>query len=123
MDIIADATGYRMSGRRAGLFAKVLGGEYQALYDQMNSSVTQLGQLVANRVGIGWTGNTHTSDYCPIMASGPGAEHFGGFIQNADVFGIYTRLAGIDFKNPTMPLIADAEPAGDVEGVDQYALA
>ena len=108
-DIIADATGYRMSARRAALFARVLAGEYPALYDQMNSVVTQLGQLLANRTGIGWTGNTHTADLVPIVAFGPGAEHFTGLMENVDLFTRYTQLAGIDFKNAVLPLIAESD--------------
>ena len=124
IDIIADATGYRMSERRAVLFGKVLAGEYPALYDQMNSAVTQLGQLIANRTGVGWTGNTHTADYVTLVAIGPGAEHFRGIVQNTDIFGHYTGFAGIDFKNPAAPLIAHAGPeAGDVEDHASYALA
>ena len=124
IDIIADATGYRMSERRAVLFAKVLAGYYPALYDQMNSQVTQLGQLLANRLGVGWTGNTHTSDYVTLCAVGPGAELFRGVVQNTDVYVHYTQFAGIDFKNPTAPLIACAGPeAGDVEHHARYALA
>ncbi len=124
IDIIADATGYRMSARRAALFAKVLAGENTALYDQMNSTVTQLGQLLANHIGIGWTGNTHTSDYVTLCATGPGAELFRGIVQNTDVYVHYTQFAGIDFKNPTAPLIACAGPeAGDVEHHAAYALA
>src|SRR4029434_8315575 len=106
VDIIGEATGYKMSARRAGLFAKVLGGEYQALYDQMNSVVSQLGQLMANRVGIGWTGNTATQNLFQVVALGPGSEHFTGVIQNTDIFKNYTRLAGIDFRNPRVDLMA-----------------
>ena len=124
IDIIADATGYRMSERRADLFVKVLAGDYPALYDQMNSSVTQLGQLLANRLGVGWTGNTHTSDYVTLCAVGPGAELFRGVVENTEVYVRYTQFAGIDFKNPTAPLIACAGPeAGDVEHHARYALA
>lgn len=124
IDIIADATGYRMSARRAALFAKVLAGENTALYDQMNSPVTQLGQVLANHIGVGWTGNTHTSDYVTLCATGPGAELFRGIVQNTDVYLHYTQFAGIDFKNPTAPLIACAGPeAGDVEHHAAYALA
>ena len=124
IDVIADATGYRMSARRAALFAKVLAGENTALYDQMNSPVTQLGQLLANRLGVGWTGNTHTSDYVTLCATGPGAELFRGVVQNTDVYVRYTQFAGIDFKNPTAPLIACAGPeTGDVEHHAAYALA
>ena len=124
IDIIAEATGYRMSERRAVIFTKVLAGEYPALYDQMNSVVTQLGQIIANRTGLGWTGNTHTADYVTLVAIGPGAERFRGIVQNTDIFGHYTGFAGIDFKNASAPQIAHAGPeAGDVEDHARYALA
>ncbi len=123
IDIIADTTGYKMSARRAALFSTVLAGTYQALYDQMNSPISQLGQLMANRLGIGWTGNTHTSDYVPLIAVGPGAERFTGFLENTDVFTHYTALAGIDFKNPSVPLLADDAQAHDVEGIAAYSRA
>lgn len=118
IELIAEATGYTTSLRRATLFSKVMAGEYHALYDQMNSIVSQFGQLMANRLGMGWTGNTHTADYVPIMAKGPGAELFAGFIENTDVFQKYLSLAGIDFKNPTAPLIAHTGPeAHEVESL------
>jgi hypothetical protein len=123
MEIVADATGYQMSERRAVLFAQVLAGSYRPLYDQMNPAITQLGQLLANHTGVGWTGNTHTSDYCPILAVGPGAEHFTGFLENTEVFGVYTRLAGIDFKNRSVPFIADTADGRDVEGIAAYGRA
>lgn len=125
IDIIGEATGYKMSARRAGLFAKVLRGEYQALYDQMNSAVSQLGQLMANRLGIGWTGNTHTADLVQVVAIGPGSEKFTGVIQNTDIFKHYTQLAGIDYRNPKLDLLAaaDLEDVHDVEGIERYALA
>lgn len=125
IDIIGETTGYTMSARRAALFAKVIGGEYQALYDQMNSVTSQLGQLMANRIGVGWTGNTHTADYVQIVAMGPGSEHFTGLIQNTDVFKNYTKLGGIDFENAHSPLLAVSEigDGHDVEGIAEYAWA
>jgi alkaline phosphatase len=118
--IFAEATGYKMSERRATLLSKVLAGEYPMLYDQMNSVITQIGQLMANRIGVGWTGNTHTADYVSLVAIGPGSERFTGLMDNTDVFVHYTALAGIDFKNPSQKLIAQAgyeahevEPASD----------
>lgn len=123
IEIIGGTTGYKMSLRRAELFARVLAGDYPALYDQMNSPVTQLGQVMANRFGIGWTGNTHTADFVGIVAIGPGAEHFTGLIDNTDVFVNYTKLAGIDFKNPSLPLIAEAHgpEADEAERSERYA--
>jgi alkaline phosphatase len=122
IDIVAEGTGYRMSARRAALFASVIAGNGPQLYDQMNGVVNQLGQVLANRFGLGWTGNTHTADYVTVTAIGPGSELFTGFIQNTDVFRHYTSLAGIDFKNPSAPLIAKGGPeAAEVESSERYA--
>ena len=57
------------------MFARALAAEDIAIYDQMDTAVNQLGQLMANRLGIGWTGNSHTSDYVPIAAFGPGSRN------------------------------------------------
>ena len=88
----------------------------------MNSANTQIGQLLANHVGIGWAGSAHTGDYVPLLAVGPGAERFRGFIENIDIFKHYLALAKIDFRNPTLPLMANCEPsAAAVEAFAGYA--
>ncbi len=46
----------------------------------------------------------------PLVALGPVAEPFRGFIQ-VDVFRHYTQLAGVDFRNPSLPLPAEGPPA------------
>lgn len=121
--IIGATTGYKVSDRRAGWFQAYLAKKGACVYELMNSDVVQLGQLLANHIAVGWTGNVHTSDYVPVTALGPGAERFGGFIQNVDVFRHYTQLAGIDFKNPEAPLLAaDGPDAADVENLAEYAL-
>lgn len=123
IQIIYETTGYKPSERRAGLLIPFLEKKGTPLYDVMNNEMVQLGQLVGNRIGIGWTGNAHTADFVPILSSGPGAERFAGFIQNVDVFRHYTQLAKIDFQNPTRPLMAGITP-GDVgvERVEEYLL-
>lgn len=122
ISIIAEATGYKMSMRRAELFSKVLAGASPQLYDQMNPSVTQLGQVMSNRYGVGWTGNTHTADYVQLTAFGPGSELFAGYLENTDIFRHYTTLAGIDFKNPAASLIAHRGPdAHEAESPHRYS--
>ena len=122
--IVADATGYKMSARRAAILASSAAGQFPQIYDQMNPIVNQLGQALGNRFGIGWTGNTHTADYVTVTAIGPGSERFVGLYDNTEVYRHYTALAGIDFKNPTAPSIAHAGPeASEVEGSERYAYA
>lgn len=110
MDVVGEGAGWKVPPMRAVRLAKFLEGDADPLYDQMNSPVTQLGQMLANHLGIGWTGNTHTSDYVPLAALGPGAERFRGFVENTDIFAHYTELAGIDHRNAVAPLIAESGP-------------
>lgn len=122
--IIESATGYKVSERRAALFQQFLAKQGTTIYDLMNSEMIQLGQLLANHITVGWTGGSHTADFAPVTAVGPGAERFAGFIQNTDIFRHYTQLAGIDFRNPEEPLIAAADTGSLVsENTQEYALA
>ena len=105
-EIIAAATGFRMSERQASRLHQFFAGQGDALYELANNGEFQLAQFMANHTGIGWTSLAHTSDFVPIVALGPGAERFGGFIQNVEVFRHYTRFAGVDHQNPAMPLQA-----------------
>lgn len=69
---------------------------------QLDAMAGLMGQVIGNHTGIGWTGSTHTSDYTLVTALGPGAERFGGFIRNTEVFPNLTDLMDIKFKNPSM---------------------
>lgn len=122
--IIESATGYKVSERRAALFQSFLAKQGMAIYELMNSEMAQLGQLLANHIAVGWASGSHTADFAPVTAFGPGAERFGGFLQNTDVFRHYTQLAGIDFRNPEAPLTGslNREPA-QTENFREYAFA
>jgi alkaline phosphatase len=109
--VIAEGTGYELTTKKAEQFTRYLAGEAPPLYDLMDGVSALMGQLLGNYLGIGWTGSAHTADYVPLLAYGPGAEYFHGFIENTDVFGTYLDLAGIKFRNPQIPLIAEAGPS------------
>ncbi len=116
IDVVGAATGYQVPPAKAELLSQHLANTVQPVYEQMNSPLAQLGQLLANYHGIGWTGNSHTADYVPLVALGPGAERFRGFLQNTDVFRHYLALGKIDFRNPELPLLAECGPsASEVE--------
>jgi alkaline phosphatase len=119
--IVRESTGYQASKQRAEMLAPFLNKKGKALYGLMNSPVGQLGQLMANHWAVGWAGSAHTSDYVPLTAIGPGAEKFRGFIDNTDIFHNYIALAGVDFKNPTVPLSAKASKRiGSPENIEEY---
>lgn len=114
-DTLREATDYQVSLEKAAVLAPYLAKKGKAQFTLMNSAVAQLGQLMANHLGIGWAGTTHCSDYVPLVATGPGAERFRGFILNTDVFRHYTQLAGIDFKNPSAPIKEDLKVPQDLD--------
>lgn len=103
--VFREATGgYEVSERRAALLATFLANKGSVLYDVMNSAVVQIGQLLANHLAVGWTGSTHSADYVLVTARGPGAEHFRGFTNGTQVFDRYLAFAGVDFRNPQLPI-------------------
>ncbi len=126
--VIIESTGYKVPMSKVEQLAPYFEKKGDPLYGLLNSVVAQLGQLMGNHWGIGWSANMHTADYVPLTAHGPGAEKFAGFIQNTDVFHHYLAFAGIDFKNPTMPLMAEhSEPeipsAKSLESTEEYEVA
>jgi hypothetical protein len=90
--------------------ARYLAGEWQPVYPQLDKTSAQLGQLLANHYGIGWTGTAHTADHVELVAVGPGADRFRGFVRNTDVFRHYTDLARIRFRNVEAPLMSECGP-------------
>lgn len=66
---------------------------------QFANPANLLGQILANHTGIGWTGCTHTNDFVPLTATGPGQEQFAGFLQNTDLFPRFMQFAGLKFSN------------------------
>lgn len=104
--VFQETTGYIPSTRRRELLDPFLKKKGFALYDVMAADVAAMGQVLANHVGVCFTGTNHTSDHVPILAIGPGADAFRGFIDNTVVFDRYLAAAGVQFRNPQERLIA-----------------
>jgi len=66
---------------------------------QFANPVNLIAQILSNYTGVGWTGSTHTSDFVPLTATGPGQEQFAGFLQNTDIFAKFMKFAGVKFSN------------------------
>ena len=110
-DVLLDSTGYKASAEKVAMLMPFLAKKGKVIYDLTNSPEYQLGQLMGNHVGVGWVSGSHTADYVPLLALGPGAEKFAGFVQNTDVFRHFLSLAKIDFRNPQLPLLAECGPS------------
>jgi alkaline phosphatase len=118
--LVAEGVGCELTAGQAERFTRFLEETQPPLYEMMNSWNAQMGQLLANHLGIGWTGTAHTADYVPLVALGRGAERFRGFIENTQVFRAYLALVRVDYRNPELPLMAESGPtAREAEGVWQ----
>lgn len=117
---LKESTGYTASSRRMDVLDTFLKKKGYALFDGYNSETAALGQVLANHTGIGFTSGNHTSDYVPVLAMGPGSDRFSGFIQNTEIFGHYMDFAGVQFRNPQEPLIAEAFHVANTEDVESY---
>ncbi len=111
--LLREWTDYKVPEAKAALFLQIVSKKAEVLYETMNAIGPQLGQLMANYLGVGFTSGAHTADYVPLLASGPGAERFRGFLQNTEVFRNYLALTDIDFRNPEAQLLAETGPAAD----------
>lgn len=122
IQIVEAGTGYKMPYRKAELLRQSLMNAGESIYDARKSETAALGDVMAGYLAISFTSTAHTGDHVPIVAIGPGAERFGGYIQNTDIFGHYMDLVGVDFRNPQEPLIeARTRETGTVEDIGRYA--
>ena len=118
-----ESTGYMIAPRRRELVEPFLKKKGYALFDGLNSDVGAMGQVLANHTGISFTSTQHTSDHVPLLALGPGADAFSGFIENTQVFERYVGFAGVRFRNPQESLVAGVDPEpGSAENVAEYLL-
>lgn len=101
--VMKDEMGFEMTPEEATILRLAVGrGRRLAVFQQRDNLPGILGEVIGNHTGIGWTGTTHTSDYAPVLAIGPGADQFAGLMRNTDAFVKLTRMMDIDFKNPSM---------------------
>jgi len=98
--LIAEATGHRIATAKAEQLARFLDGHSAPMYDSMKSLPAQLGQAMGNHYGVGWTGTDHTSDYVPLLAIGPGAGRFAGFVPTHTCFISTSSWRGLTSATP-----------------------
>lgn len=101
--IIKEATGIEVESAEAEAIAQAASGNAPPVLNKQLGKLTGImGQVFANHIGIGWTGNTHTADYTTLTAVGPGQELFEGLHLNTDAFHAMCALMGIEHQNPSM---------------------
>lgn len=100
-EVLQRGTGFVASDAECGILLDALAQKPLAeASGQQANFFGQLGQILGNWNGIGWTGVTHTADWTPLSALGPGQEAFAGLMKNTDFFDRVTDLWGIRHRNP-----------------------
>lgn len=100
---IKDGTGLTLAVEEAQALADLLTNKPVKVGNQQHANfVGLLGEYTGNQTGIGWTGTTHTADYTPILAVGPGADGYHGLKLNTDSYPHLTALMGVPHRNPSM---------------------
>lgn len=89
------ATGIAIAPAEAERVRQALRGQRDATYRMLAAPEATLGAVMANYTAVGWTGTTHTTDYVPVTAWGPGCELLGGFVRNTALFGLMVTAAGV----------------------------
>ncbi len=83
------------------------------LSGQQDSPLGVMGQVMANYLGVGFCGTSHTADFATSTAVGPGQEEFEGLMRNTDVFAKLTKLLGISYRNPSADEASSAWNLGE----------
>jgi len=66
--------------------------EERAKEDPKYGLVDALGEIISKKVGIIFASHKHTGDPVPLMAYGPGAENFRGFMHHIDTSRTIAKL-------------------------------
>lgn len=89
------ATQVEFTDDHAGMLQKAMRDELSTPYSMEQYPDTVLGALLANYVGINWTGTAHTSNYVELAALGPGIESLDNFTRNTELFNLMVETADL----------------------------
>ena len=100
--VVAETFGCEADGRSLRPLRQALRREpIDETNPQLANAEGQLGRLLSGHTGIAFVGTSHTADWVPMVATGPGQERFEGFMDHPQVFERLADLFGITHRNPT----------------------
>lgn len=112
-DLLKSKLGVELSKAHAEFLGSAMNGESPLKGHKLYGSLTsQLGLILGNYTGVGWTSGAHTSDFVRVSAVGPGSELFKGITQNIHFFDAMLAHRGLKHTNPSMSL-EEAKPYWD----------
>lgn len=88
--------GIELSDTHADMIARYNIGEFEQPNDRLNRRYGPFfSQILSNYIHIGWSTDSHTGEYVPLTALGPGSELVKPFIRNYEVFDLMCAATGI----------------------------
>ncbi|RMH29703.1 MAG: hypothetical protein D6693_01660 [Planctomycetota bacterium] len=94
-DLIDQATGARLDGFEVGALARALRGERVAPYRGRDRLTSVMGSILANHLGVAFTGRAHAADPVLVTATGPGADLVRAAGHHTDLHDAMTRALGL----------------------------
>lgn len=76
-------------------FVNKTAGQQETWYQTFNAFTAKVYDLLSQKMGIGWTHTSHTSNFVPVYAIGAGAENFTGSLNNIEIPMLIKRSAGL----------------------------
>lgn len=95
-ELVMAGLGVEVDARETAALERAARGETaEELNPQLRNLEGQLGRVLSARWGVGWCGTSHTSDWMPLLALGPGAERFAGLVPHREAFGRIVDSLGV----------------------------
>lgn len=100
-DVVRERLGIGLTSDEAAFVVRGLAGDGDLRHiDFYKGASAALAMVLGNHYHIGWSGPSHSSDWTPFLAIGPGSAAFGGWFENSSVFERILKLYGARFQNP-----------------------
>jgi alkaline phosphatase len=84
-ELVEAATSFKLDAAERSLLAAAVSNKRTAAFSQASTWTSVLGGILADHVGIAFTGPNHTSDMVEVTAMGPGSELIQPAIDNTDL--------------------------------------
>ncbi len=95
-ELVHAGLGVQLDGRETAAIERAAKGEVsEELNPQLRNLEGQLGRVLSAHWGIGWCGTSHTSEWMPVLAKGPGADRFAGLVPHRMAFGRIVESFGV----------------------------
>jgi len=113
-EIVEAATGFQLDKTERALLAAAVSGRRTAAFSQASTWTSVLGGILADHVGVAFTGPNHTSDMVEVTAMGPGSELVQPMLDNVDLHRVMVSAMQLPAAKLLPGMEKRVEPASGV---------